>query len=431
MGFYFYVPMDYTDVYLLKHGFRPQIAEEPHPRLNLCIVIPCYNEFDLLISLQSIWNCTRPQMAVEVIVVVNSAENCASGILERNKITLQEASLWVNNHFDQTLRFRIIHRPDLPAKFAGVGLARKIGMDEAAYRLNLVNNKEGIIAGFDADAVCAPNYLVEVENHFKVNKKTPGASIYYEHPMSGITFDDTIYAGVCLYELHLRYINQALRYAKHPHSYHTVGSSFVVRMDAYVKQGGMNKRQAGEDFYFLQKIIALGNFSEINTTLIVPSPRESDRVPFGTGASMKRWKTEGVLKTYHLKAFDDIKALIGLVDQFFESAPENVPVILATLSIAMRDYLRMNDFENELKSIVANSASLNTFRDRFFRWFNAFRMVKFLNFSHEKQYEKSEIVEEAKTLAKRIEAQTNGNEVKELLELYRKLDKSGFGIISQ
>jgi hypothetical protein len=423
--------MNLTKVYLAKHSFRPSIDAEPNAGLNLCMVIPCYNETGLISSLESIWNCARPAMTVEVIVVINSPENCSSEILERNLVTLNEANTWIDGHFDKKLRFHLIYRPDLPQKFAGVGLARKIGMDEAAYRLSKINPSTGIIASFDADTVCDSNYLTELEHHFKKNTKTLGASIYFEHPISGITFTNEVYTGICLYELHLRYLNQAMRYAGHPHSFHTVGSSFAVRADTYVKQGGMNKRQAGEDFYFLQKVIALGNFSEINTTTVHPSPRESSRVPFGTGASMMRWKTEKVMKTYHINALEDIKDFISISDQFFKSPPSHIPSFLAPLSSALQDFLQMSDFENELKSVVTNCATVSTFKPRFFRWFNAFKVIKYLNYSHDKYYTKSEITEESSVLIQKLGFQANLNEPKELLDFYRTLDKSGFGLISQ
>lgn len=58
----------------------------------------------------------------------------------------------------------------MPAKKAGVGLARKIGMDEAAFRLNSIN-QDGVILCFDADSQCQPNYLKEIESHFLNNPK--------------------------------------------------------------------------------------------------------------------------------------------------------------------------------------------------------------------------------------------------------------------
>ena len=89
------------------------------------------------------------------------------------------------------------------------------------------------------------------------NPRSPGCSIYFEHPLHG-PLEPKVYEAIAAYELHLRYYVQALRYAAFPYAHHTIGSSMAVRADAYAKQGGMNKRQAGEDFYFLHKIIPLG-----------------------------------------------------------------------------------------------------------------------------------------------------------------------------
>jgi hypothetical protein len=59
-----------------------------------------------------------------------------------------------------------------------------------------------------------------------------------------------------------------------------------VKSSAYQKYGGMAPRQAGEDFYFINKIAMHGNVGEINDTTIFPSSRISDRVPFGTGDAL-------------------------------------------------------------------------------------------------------------------------------------------------
>jgi glycosyltransferase involved in cell wall biosynthesis len=421
--------MNFVDAYLTKHNVRPLIKELPDPHLNICIVIPCFNEPDLIRTLESVYHCHRPALATEGIVVVNAPVNASVTVVENNKITLQKASIWINAHNDPKLKFHLIHSPDLPEKTAGVGFARKIGMDEAVFRFHQVNNHDGIIVSLDADAHCDSNYLTETEHHYQKFAKTPGASVYFEHPIEGHDFEPDIYKGITLYELHLRYINQAFRYAAHPHAYHTVGSSFSVRMDAYVKQGGMNKRQAGEDYYFLQKIISLGNYSEINTTRIIPSPRISDRVPFGTGNAIKHFVTDNNFKTYSLEAFVDIKSLLGQLSSLYEGDKDNTRQIVASLALPLREFLQTNSFLIEWESVKENSASFTTFRNRFFRWFNAFKVIKYLNFTADKYYEKQEVVQEAKKLPVRLGLVSPPDQPSDLLKYYRKLDRTGFGII--
>ncbi|MEZ4848576.1 MAG: hypothetical protein R3B93_08140 [Bacteroidia bacterium] len=53
---------------------------------------------------------------------------------QNNEKTIREFKAWKNENLVNFL-ITFLHFPDLPAKHAGVGLARKIGMDEAVDRL--------------------------------------------------------------------------------------------------------------------------------------------------------------------------------------------------------------------------------------------------------------------------------------------------------
>ena len=91
---------------------------------------------------------------------------------------------------------------------------------------------------------------------------------------------------------------EAQCHALFPFAFHTIGSSMAVRASSYMRQGGMNKRKAGEDFYFQQKIIPLCGFTECNSTVVYPSPRPSYRVPFGTGRAMLGYLQNGEVLTW-------------------------------------------------------------------------------------------------------------------------------------
>ena len=125
------------------------------------------------------------------------------------------------------------------------------------------NNQNGIIASFDADTLCEANYLIEIENHFNKYPETNSCTVYFEHPTGGTEFSENIYHSIIQYELYLRYYKQALQHTTFPYVCHSVGSCMVFKASLYTKQGGMNRKQAGEDFYFMQKIVPLGNFYEI------------------------------------------------------------------------------------------------------------------------------------------------------------------------
>jgi len=418
--------MNFADAYFEKHKlFEQFIDNEPETNLKLIVTIPSINEPDLIASLISLKNCELPQnTAIEVITLINSPENVDSSILEQNEKTLTESLLWCELNSRKNLKFFAIHTPDLPKKIAGAGLARKIVMDEALRRFNIINQPLGIIAGFDADSLCEPNYFIEICKLFAQKPKTTACSIYFEHPTEGTEYQDIVYKRITEYELYLRYYTNALRYATFPFAFQTVGSSFAVNAEIYAKQGGMNRRQAGEDFYFLQKIIPLGNFADLTTTCVHPSPRPSNRVPFGTGAEIARLieHSDNYL-IYSLEAFLLLKSFFENKNLFFRSSQNEFDKLLNAQAEPIAQFLKLSDFKIQLSDIQKYSPNINTFQKRFFAWFNAFRVLKFLNFSHENFFNKQKIENEAFKLLELLKIQPKNQTTSELLETFRKIDK--------
>lgn len=414
--------------YLLTKTFLPQqIFESVSPELGIIVVIPCYNEPDLISSLNSLYNCDDTEKDVEVIAVVNSSESASEKAKIQNQKTLSDSAEWIENNQKKKLKFHLIHSPNLPKKNAGVGLARKIGMDEAVRRFESIGHKNGIIVGLDADSLCEKNYLAEIESYFKDFPKTKAVSIHFEHPMSG-NLDPKIYEGIISYELHLRYYINSLRYAGFPFAYHTIGSSFAVRSDVYQQQGGMNKRQAGEDFYFLQKVIPLGNYGEIISTKVIPSPRSSDRVPFGTGRAIGEYlqQEHSEFLTYNPHTFSDLKSFIELIPMFYSTDKNALKSILEKIPESVCKFLESVDFESNLNEIKNNSSGSDSFNNRFFRWFNGFMVLKFVHFSRDHFYPNQTVGEAAAELLrlKQVQVVENISE-KELLFIFRELDKKG------
>jgi glycosyltransferase involved in cell wall biosynthesis len=411
--------------YLERFAFcERQIAIRPQRDLAMIVVIPCFNEPDLIASLKSLRTCDRPGCSVEIIVVINSSVDSSQDISRQNQIAFSQASEWISEHHDSRLAFHLLQFPELPAKQAGVGLARKIGMDEAVRRFSDAGRLDGIITCYDADCQCDPNYLTSIERHFERHPRSPGCSIYFEHPLEG-PLDSSIYDAIAAYELHLRYYIQALRYAGCPYAYHTIGSSMAVRSDVYQQQGGMNKRQAGEDFYFLQKVISLGGFSQLNETRVIPSPRTSDRVPFGTGRAVREYLHSGKLLTYPLRAFLDVKELLDRVPSCYRSDLSSKSELLDGLPKALQSFLQTQRCHEALQEIRENTSSETAFRKRFFRWFNAFMAMKFIHHARDAFYGQGEVNEEAGRLLERLgvnqpDAKTS---IRVLLEIYRQLDR--------
>ncbi len=413
--------------YFTRNNFVARITEQPQSQLGICVVLPSFNEPNLEVALNALGKCTKPHYSVEVLVVVNYPEN-SSDEIKTNALECIEKIENANKMFgDKTFRFIALKAFNLPKKHAGVGLARKIGMDEAAWRLLQSECNHKIIACFDADSNCAPNYLVEIEKLWKEKPETAACSIRYEHPIAGTDFSEEVYRGIAQYELHLRYYVDAGRYINHPYSYQTVGSSMACSASTYIKYGGMNKNKAGEDFYFLQKIIPHGNFEELNSTVIIPSPRPSTRVPFGTGRAISKYLSEQQSEylTYNFESFLSLKGFIERAPlELYTASKQNINKLFAQQPEPLKQYLQTVSFERAIEEINGNTANANSFSKRFFMWFDAFKLLKYLNFANEHYYSRKPIGSEAAKLATLLKLQIKPTSLSgnDLLKLFREFD---------
>lgn len=382
-----------SQTYLEKHRFcKQQVESVPNSSLALIIVIPCHGESALIDTLESLENCHAPGVGVEVIVLLNASEKASSEAVALNEQCKQSFKAWIKKT-PSIAQYFLLDFPNLPPKHAGVGLARKIGMDEAVGRFELADKEDGIIVCLDADATVHPNYLQEILRHFQEHPSAEACSIYFEHPLSGQEFEEDVYRGIIFYELFLRYYIEALRYAGHPYAFHTIGSSMAVRSSAYQKQSGMNRRKAGEDFYFLMKFIVDGKLNELNSTCVYPSPRPADHVPFGTGKAIIKW-LEGerdTYSTYDPQMFEDLRAFLIQVPELYTREPGALPKTIQT-------YLEKEGFPQALKEIRKHVTSPAAFEKRFYKWFNGLKTLKYVHFAQAGDYPDMDIMEGAYSL---------------------------------
>ena len=226
------------------------ITETPSQKLRGIVVIPCYDEPDWATTLDSLLSA-QPVLEVdhEILLVVNASQTSPQAVMKHQKATLREAHAYASQRLDASRRIHVIPSLDLAPKHAGVGWARKIGMDEGLRRLDLANALDcGYLICLDADCTVRADYFRAIHDHFQQDIKTPGCSLHFEHVLADAPSQKHRLAAAA-YECHLRYYVEALRFAGFPHAYHTIGSAMAVRPEAYMKQGGMNRRKAGEDFY--------------------------------------------------------------------------------------------------------------------------------------------------------------------------------------
>lgn len=406
---------DFT-AYLSKHAFTNRlIPETPNKNLGVVVVIPAHDEEELISTLSSLQDCNKAQLAVEVIVVFNASENADPRILETNQKTKKEVEAWYKIIEEPRFKLYCLEQNALPQKHAGVGLARKIGMDEAVRRFQQVKNESGVIVCFDADAQCEANYLEEIENYFKTHPNSGACSIHFEHPIKGDDYTSEIYEGIYYYELHLRYYKNGLRFANLPYAFHTIGSSMAVNVLAYCKQGGMNRRKAGEDFYFLQKFIDIGTLTELNSTKVIPSPRASHRVPFGTGRAIQEMidQEREIEKSYSFECFRVIKECFSEIETWYVKNPEFHSMLVA--------FLGTEELNSRLSEIRRQSTSKERFVKRFFQWFNAFQTLKFIHFLRDHYFVNQYLTTEVELLLNELGLRDCKGD---LLGILREIDRS-------
>ena len=384
--------------YLDKNKVEPLISAPPSPLLKISVVIPCYREPDILQTLESLKNCHLPDSEVEVIVLINHSESAPEEIKDFNKKTKTEIESWIKKNSGEGYTFFAVGPIDLRKKWAGAGLARKKGMDEAVRRFNLVENPGGIVVSLDADTLVQENYFTEIEKFFKSHPKNPGATIAFSHQKEGL--GEKHLQGIFLYEKYMDYYKNALEFCGYPYPMFTVGSAFAVTAEAYVKRGGMNRRQAGEDFYFLQNLAQIGPVGEIRSTTVFPSARLSSRVPFGTGPILQKWmdEKEDLTQTYNFEAFGDLKDFFDVKDQLYQIEKQDYKLLIMKLPLSVGNFLVEDDFWKEISDLNQNCSSLKSFQTRFFQKFNAFKILKFLNFCHPLFYQKENLEEQIRKL---------------------------------
>ena len=409
-------------LYLERYSYRTRLIDaHPDPHLGIIVVIPCYFEPDLIETLQSLERCDTPNCSVEVIIILNESHQSDRQVSKQNEETLAKTKAWINSEA-ASLSFHIWYEK-LPPKHAGVGLARKIGMDEAVRRFSAID-RDGVIVCLDADCTCSRNYLIAIEDHFN-SRNTVGCSIYFEHPLSG-PLEPEVYQAIEAYELHLRYYVHGLRFSGLPCAFQTVGSCMAVRSSVYVKQGGMNKRKAGEDFYFLQKIIKLGGFSELTSCTVYPSPRASSRVPFGTGRAIFNTlhSFESKSFTYHPKTFVDLKQLVKSVVQLYPVTDSSTNEVWETLPYSFQGFKQKDYFQKTMKDFYQKTSSQKSFEKRFYQWADGFFAFKFANYASENHYQKVEIDKAAYwMLSMAYGIKLKETDTKALLVSYRQLDR--------
>ncbi len=397
---------------------HPLILSPVESNLKVIVVIPAFNEHYLQTTIDSIFQNTFENGSVEVIIVINESD-CVKREISKFHQKQYERLLKISEDFSTTkLKLLPVYIKNIKSDIAGPGIARKIGMDEAVKRFDSINFPQGLIVSLDADTTVEKNYLNELIKTVDNYNKIKAFSIYFEHNIDeNISKEEK--RAIIQYELHLRYYINMQRVLQLPFAYYTIGSAMAVRCYAYKESFGMNKRQAGEDFYFLHKFIKTGYYKEINSTKVFPSARISNRVPFGTGKALNKIiESQKSLQTYNYRSFEALKSLISNLEDIYIDYNN-----ISLMHKPVKAFLETKNFHKRYLEIKKHTKDFHSFRKRFFRWFDAFLLMKYLHFTRDNYYKNIDIEEAIQYLLSKYMIEESNN-LETALMTFRKIDLS-------
>ena len=391
------------------------IPTPPEDDLAVIVVIPLCAEKSIESVLRSLYRTTLSHQNFEVILVVNQPIDVSDNIREINQQCLLEVAAFRNRN--QLTNLHSVFLDGIPVERAGVGHARKAGMDEAVRRFWQLGRTNGIITCMDGDAYVKHDYLQTCYDLYLEKEEVDyGYSFNFCHPLTGSTPEEQ--AAIVSYELHLRYFKHVLAWAGHPHSIYTVGSSMACRALGYIKQGGMNERKAGEDFYFMQMFAKANRFRWHKKIVVLPSARVSDRVPFGTGRAMINFKQNGVLTTYDFRAFQAIKAWLDLLPRIHAERD----ALLQNQHIGLNNFFSGRETQKIVLKLCQDATDTPDFYRRFFVWFDAFKAMKLIHYLRDNcEHDNGDILQNVNAFMKAADQNEFSDQIS-ALTYFRKLD---------
>jgi hypothetical protein len=311
-----------------------------------------------------------------IVVVINHRVDAEAGDRADNLRTLQRLPAYAGNS-PLNLAWIDAASPglELPAD-GGVGMARRIGFDAVLGRLDF-QGVPPLLLSLDADTLVQPDYLPAIWAHF-AQASTAGAAIPFRHRLAE---DAAEREAIITYELFLRSYVLGLHLAGSPYAFHTIGSALACRAQAYVAAGGMNRRLAGEDFYFLQQLACHGGVQTLTGTVVHPSARPSTRTPFGTGRAVRRLLDGDAqaVRFYHPDCFRVLSDWLNLMARHGHAPTDDILARAGAIAEPLLAFLEDSRFAAIWPKLQAQHRGGERLQTAFHRWFHGFRTLRLIH----------------------------------------------------
>lgn len=377
--------------YLQRQG-EPEAHQVPKLLANRqwehFIAIPSCGEHLLLPRLLESLHQARKKTTL-VLILVNEGADTSDSYKTSNRLSIE----YIHQNFPgvdlssfpsislregPSYQLLLVERTGLQQfpKKAGVGLARKICADIGLSLFEAGQIKSPWIHNTDADAQIPADYFKQTQN---LSGSSAAILHRYRHETSGLKTLDQHWNAAVLYECWLRYYVLGLRYGGSPYAFPSIGSTISINPIAYSQALGFPKRQAGEDFYLLNKLRKLGKITRLKGSPIRLQDRLSARVPFGTGQGTQ--KIQEILAAgsqymvYHPHCFFKLKIYLDSIMEAFESnKPWQRPSDLNFLADSQVEKTSL-----AMEQSKRQCSKTSQYFEQFSQWFDGFRTLKFIH----------------------------------------------------
>jgi len=360
-------------------------------RWKYVVCIPACAESGSLMETLQVMAKVRHAESALVVVVINARQSASQRVHESNAETWHEVvgdTPYDGSGFAHVTRTGLdvlaVDRWSagrwLPEK-QGVGLARKIAGDIALALIQRGHIEHDWIRCTDADVRVPDDFFEQIHD---VSSDVSTVIAPFIHVPEG---DKAQQTAMAVYDEYLQSYVDGLRAAGSPYAFHTIGSLIAIRAQSYAAVRGIPRREAGEDFYLLNKLAKVGRVVSLAGNPIQIRGRLSDRVPFGTGAALHQicdaLERNESYRSYDPRVFDGLAHWLSALDQFVVHSDaarlqRSVKALEDPLGSALFQTLEsMGAFTSAEQA--SRQVSGIQLRRRLMEWNDAFRTLKLIH----------------------------------------------------
>ena len=379
--------------YLENYAVLPGGLPEVQGNWEHVLVVPCFDEsVDFLHRLIA----TQQHVSLLLVLVINRQESadaeCNDNIREylAQHLTQPLQTGYQLHRLSEDLTALSIDLESLegPTPSAqGVGRARRVGCDTALGLIQHGIIKSQWIYSGDADAEWPSGFFSsDWPAHYSA------ICLPFTHGSVG---DPAVVAATVIYELKLHHYVLQLQRSGTPYAFHALGSSCALRSEAYAAVRGVPLRNAGEDFYLLNKLAKVGPIHSARGCGVTLQSRRSERAPFGTGPAVSELLVAehptDVPIFYDARCFNVLSAVLrGFNKWILESEldPERDlrNRLDAPVANDLSELLTQWHYQSAIEHIQRAAATPEARQKHADTWLDGFKLLKIIHLLRDRHY---------------------------------------------